>query len=190
MSFLNFLAGQAGVHFGAGGTWRRSRIHASRTSSSMNSCHRACLPTPRALQGFSRPLYLLRESIPERLPSDTSLLPNPKGYITHHFPSHPTWKQPTMSELAFCKSFLSALDARPVKLSSDHIADARQYPAQGAVSLSHHFTSRIKLQLTSVPSTHFPASHTLPTPRDQTQSPPAHRAMPLHRPRSAYPSNP
>jgi len=33
----------------------------------------------------------------------------------------------------FCKSFLSALDARPAKLSSDHIADARKYPAQGAV---------------------------------------------------------
>lgn len=40
-----------------------------------------------------------------------------------------------MSEFAFCKSFLSALDARPVKLSSDHIADARQYPAQGAYTL-------------------------------------------------------
>ncbi|KAI4639086.1 uncharacterized protein J4E92_002865 [Alternaria infectoria] len=40
-----------------------------------------------------------------------------------------------MSELAFCKSFLSALDARPPKLSSDHIADARQYPAQGAYTL-------------------------------------------------------
>ncbi|KAL6708226.1 hypothetical protein ACN47E_003410 [Coniothyrium glycines] len=40
-----------------------------------------------------------------------------------------------MSELAFCKSFLSALDARPSKLSSDHIADARQYPAQGAYTL-------------------------------------------------------
>lgn len=40
-----------------------------------------------------------------------------------------------MSELTFCKSFLSALDARPVKLSSDHIADARQYPAQGAYTL-------------------------------------------------------
>ncbi|KAF1942088.1 hypothetical protein EJ02DRAFT_503076 [Clathrospora elynae] len=40
-----------------------------------------------------------------------------------------------MSELAFCKSFLSALDARPVKLSSDHIADARQYPAQGVYTL-------------------------------------------------------
>ncbi|KAF1829683.1 hypothetical protein BDW02DRAFT_560608 [Decorospora gaudefroyi] len=40
-----------------------------------------------------------------------------------------------MSELAFCKSFLSALDARAAKLSSDHIADARQYPAQGASTL-------------------------------------------------------
>ncbi|KAH9872863.1 hypothetical protein J1614_005257 [Plenodomus biglobosus] len=40
-----------------------------------------------------------------------------------------------MSELMFCKSFLSALDARPSKLSSDHIADARQYPAQGAYTL-------------------------------------------------------
>ncbi|OAG09195.1 uncharacterized protein CC84DRAFT_1212654 [Paraphaeosphaeria sporulosa] len=37
-----------------------------------------------------------------------------------------------MSELTFCKTFLTALDARPVKLSSDHIADARQYP-DGAV---------------------------------------------------------
>ncbi|KAL5425102.1 hypothetical protein PMIN06_007954 [Paraphaeosphaeria minitans] len=37
-----------------------------------------------------------------------------------------------MSELTFCKTFLTALDARPVRLSSDHIADARQYP-DGAV---------------------------------------------------------
>ncbi|KAF2823838.1 hypothetical protein CC86DRAFT_355121 [Ophiobolus disseminans] len=40
-----------------------------------------------------------------------------------------------MSEIAFCKSLLTALDARPIKLSSDHIADARQYPAQGAYTL-------------------------------------------------------
>ncbi|KAF2128600.1 hypothetical protein P153DRAFT_342487 [Dothidotthia symphoricarpi CBS 119687] len=40
-----------------------------------------------------------------------------------------------MSELTFCRSFLSALDARPIKLSSDHIADARKYPAQGAYTL-------------------------------------------------------
>ncbi|KAF2273871.1 uncharacterized protein EI97DRAFT_495803 [Westerdykella ornata] len=32
-----------------------------------------------------------------------------------------------MSELQFCKQFLSALDSRPIKLSSDHIADPRQY---------------------------------------------------------------
>ncbi|KAF1972218.1 hypothetical protein BU23DRAFT_555254 [Bimuria novae-zelandiae CBS 107.79] len=37
-----------------------------------------------------------------------------------------------MSETMFCRTFLAALDARPVKLSSDHIADARQYP-DGAV---------------------------------------------------------
>ncbi|KAF2654749.1 hypothetical protein K491DRAFT_460871 [Lophiostoma macrostomum CBS 122681] len=40
-----------------------------------------------------------------------------------------------MSELTFCKHFLTALDARPIKLSSDHIADARQYPAQSAYTL-------------------------------------------------------
>ncbi|KAF2004384.1 hypothetical protein P154DRAFT_426787 [Amniculicola lignicola CBS 123094] len=34
-----------------------------------------------------------------------------------------------MSELTFCKQFLSAMDNRPLKLSSDHIADARNYPA-------------------------------------------------------------
>ncbi|KAF2680220.1 hypothetical protein K458DRAFT_312325 [Lentithecium fluviatile CBS 122367] len=37
-----------------------------------------------------------------------------------------------MSELSFCKSYLTALDARHIKLSSDHIADARQYPS-GAI---------------------------------------------------------
>ncbi|KAF2715221.1 hypothetical protein K504DRAFT_457394 [Pleomassaria siparia CBS 279.74] len=40
-----------------------------------------------------------------------------------------------MSEVTFCKQFLSALDARPVKLSSDHIADPRQYPAQNPYTL-------------------------------------------------------
>jgi hypothetical protein len=40
-----------------------------------------------------------------------------------------------MSELTFCKSYLNALDSRPVKLSSDHIADARQYPSGAVVRL-------------------------------------------------------
>ncbi|KAJ4395239.1 hypothetical protein N0V91_010989 [Didymella pomorum] len=36
-----------------------------------------------------------------------------------------------MSELAFCKTFLGAIDSRPVKLSSDYVSDARTYPATG-----------------------------------------------------------
>jgi hypothetical protein len=38
-----------------------------------------------------------------------------------------------MSELSFARQFLSALDTRPIKLSSDHVADPHSYPAQGAV---------------------------------------------------------
>jgi hypothetical protein len=38
-----------------------------------------------------------------------------------------------MSELAFCKTFLGAIDSRPVKLSSDYVSDARTYPATGVV---------------------------------------------------------
>jgi len=40
-----------------------------------------------------------------------------------------------MSELAFCKTFLGAIDSRPVKLSSDYVSDARTYPATGVVCL-------------------------------------------------------
>ncbi|PSN59834.1 hypothetical protein BS50DRAFT_536675 [Corynespora cassiicola Philippines] len=40
-----------------------------------------------------------------------------------------------MAEITFCKQFLQALDARPAKLSSDHIADARNYPASAAFIL-------------------------------------------------------
>ncbi|KAF2181703.1 hypothetical protein K469DRAFT_637789 [Zopfia rhizophila CBS 207.26] len=40
-----------------------------------------------------------------------------------------------MSELTFCKQFLTALDSRPIKLSSDYIADPRTYSAQPAYVL-------------------------------------------------------
>ncbi|KAF2430424.1 hypothetical protein EJ08DRAFT_243133 [Tothia fuscella] len=40
-----------------------------------------------------------------------------------------------MSEVTFARQFLSALDTRPIKLSSDHVADPRSYPAQGAYTL-------------------------------------------------------
>ena len=41
-----------------------------------------------------------------------------------------------MSELAFCKTFLGAIDSRPIKLSSDYVSDARTYPANGVVRLA------------------------------------------------------
>ncbi|KAJ4309030.1 hypothetical protein N0V94_009110 [Neodidymelliopsis sp. IMI 364377] len=36
-----------------------------------------------------------------------------------------------MSEVTFCKTFLGAIDSRPIKLSSDYVSDARTYPATG-----------------------------------------------------------
>ncbi|KAK8199717.1 cell-cycle control medial ring component [Phyllosticta capitalensis] len=40
-----------------------------------------------------------------------------------------------MTELAFAKQFLSALDARPMRISPDHVVDPREYPAQPAFTL-------------------------------------------------------
>lgn len=40
-----------------------------------------------------------------------------------------------MTEISFAKQFLTALDSRSLKLSSDHIADPRTYPAQSAYTL-------------------------------------------------------
>lgn len=41
-----------------------------------------------------------------------------------------------MSETAFAKSFLAALDSRPQKLSADHVEDPKNYPARPPVSLN------------------------------------------------------
>ena len=40
-----------------------------------------------------------------------------------------------MTEISFARSFLSALDMRPVKLSSDHVSDPKSYPAQSAYTM-------------------------------------------------------
>ncbi|KAF2095219.1 hypothetical protein NA57DRAFT_59958 [Rhizodiscina lignyota] len=40
-----------------------------------------------------------------------------------------------MTELSFAKQFLTALDAKPVKISSDNVVDAKTYPAQSAYIL-------------------------------------------------------
>ena len=39
-----------------------------------------------------------------------------------------------MSEVSFAKTFLAALDARPSKLSADHVEDPRNYPSRTPVS--------------------------------------------------------
>jgi len=39
-----------------------------------------------------------------------------------------------MTEVSFARSFLSTLDARPIKISADHVEDPRTYPARGPVS--------------------------------------------------------
>lgn len=38
-----------------------------------------------------------------------------------------------MTEVAFAKSFLAALDSRPQKLSPDHVEDPKSYPARPPV---------------------------------------------------------
>lgn len=47
-------------------------------------------------------------------------------------------QEQSMSEISFAKSFLATLDKRAVKLSSDHVADPRKYPAQSPVSHAPH----------------------------------------------------
>ncbi|PSR83140.1 cell-cycle control medial ring component-domain-containing protein [Coniella lustricola] len=43
---------------------------------------------------------------------------------------HDPLRSLTMTEVAFAKSFLGALDARPHKLSPDHVEDPKNYPAR------------------------------------------------------------
>ena len=40
-----------------------------------------------------------------------------------------------MAEISFARQFLSALESRPIKLPSDHVADPRSFPAQSPYSL-------------------------------------------------------
>ncbi|KAI1427554.1 cell-cycle control medial ring component [Xylaria sp. FL1777] len=40
-----------------------------------------------------------------------------------------------MTEVSFAKSFLAALDGRPIKLSPDHVEDPKTYQARGAYTL-------------------------------------------------------
>ena len=43
-----------------------------------------------------------------------------------------------MAEVKFAKQYLTLLDSRPAKLESDHVVDAKTYPAHSVVSTYNH----------------------------------------------------
>ncbi|KAF1981307.1 hypothetical protein K402DRAFT_342677 [Aulographum hederae CBS 113979] len=69
-----------------------------------------------------------------------------------------------MSELGFAKQYLTALDSRPVKLSSDHVADPKSYPAQAAYTLPRiSLTKRKRTSPTSAPADNSTTSASNPS---------------------------
>ncbi|KAI0831556.1 cell-cycle control medial ring component-domain-containing protein [Hypoxylon sp. FL0890] len=55
-----------------------------------------------------------------------------------------------MTEVSFARSFLAALDSRPVKLSPDHVEDPKTYAARGAYILPKMPKPMSKRKATSV----------------------------------------
>lgn len=69
----------------------------------------------------------------------------PTLYSSYPYPHHTDRQLSNMAEVTFAKQFLAALDARPVKLSPDHVEDPKGYPARSAVSFhlrNHQFFLR------------------------------------------------
>lgn len=60
---------------------------------------------------------------------------SPTLYSSYPFPHLTPGDIVKMAEVSFAKQFLAALDARPVKLSPDHVEDPKGYPARNAVRL-------------------------------------------------------
>ncbi|KAF2142763.1 uncharacterized protein K452DRAFT_317686 [Aplosporella prunicola CBS 121167] len=74
-----------------------------------------------------------------------------------------------MAELAFAKQFLTALDSRPQRLSSDHIVDAKSYPPQPATILPKAANpKKRKTTPTNTSSSTADASSTAPNPPPTT----------------------
>jgi hypothetical protein len=86
-------------------------------------------PTTSLLSSYPFPLF---RDVDEETPSPTlySSCPN-RYYFEIDFAA--------MTEVAFAKTFLAALDVRPVKLSPDHVEDPQNLPARGAVRLPIFF---------------------------------------------------
>ncbi|XXG97650.1 rRNA (cytosine-C5-)-methyltransferase nop2 [Hypoxylon texense] len=56
-----------------------------------------------------------------------------------------------MTEVSFAKSFLAALDSRPLKLSPDHVEDPKSYAARGAYILPKMPKPMSKRKATAIP---------------------------------------
>ncbi|KAI2617492.1 cell-cycle control medial ring component-domain-containing protein [Hypoxylon sp. NC1633] len=56
-----------------------------------------------------------------------------------------------MTEVSFAKSFLSALDSRPVKLSAEHVEDPKTYAARSPYTLPKMPKPMIKRRSTFIP---------------------------------------
>lgn len=95
-----------------------------------------------------------------------------------------------MSELAFCKTFLGAIDSRPIKLSSDYVSDARTYPATGVVRLAPSPSATPPKIPTSINVANKPPSQSSPVSPKATPSAPLQRPPATPRPQSPSRSSP
>ncbi|KHO02052.1 Ubiquitin supergroup [Metarhizium album ARSEF 1941] len=68
---------------------------------------------------------LLKAEANIAIPSSIRLAPSPLRAFAFAFA--------TMAEAAFAKTFLSSLDSRPIKLSPDHVEDAKSFPPRPPV---------------------------------------------------------
>jgi len=71
---------------------------------------------------------------------------------------------PKMTEISFARSFLSALDMRPVKISSDHVSDPRSFPPQPAPYVLPKHPNQPTKRKRATPSAVAPGS----TPAEKT----------------------
>lgn len=97
-------------------------------------CYRSTASSLQDLRSSSVIQVTTTTTIPRQLSTTTPPFGRSQSYTRSNIYQH-IYIQPTMSEVTFCKTYLSALDGRPVKLSSDHIADARQYPSGAVVRI-------------------------------------------------------
>lgn len=92
------------------------------SGSTTSSDHEA--PTTTLLSAYPYPLFNDDED---------DVTPAPTLYSSYPSRYYSEIDLAAMTEVSFAKTFLAALDARPVKLSPDHVEDPRNHPARGAV---------------------------------------------------------